>query len=589
MPADDVETDAARPARQSVGATVLAGLEGLEKWLQLLRKVAISLAVVVGIFIAIVVIGRSVYQEGIVIDPVIVQLADAKDGPTPELAALMIAKHIDAVQRAGLREWRKLYVDQTPNRIDLQVPGSPFTLRGGMREVGTLFGVNPPNVRASIVSRAVGSALVASVSVDGDPGARGPCEEDASAAGVDRLVNCIALNAMSVIDPKMVASYVFHDEERLCVDVDAGQPPEAKGDPVLREEKRIANRRAFCGFRKTQALIAEILKRGRAEDLPWVPYIYGRVHMARATALAGIDREEQLAELDQAIGRFADSQQRIPNSTSAIAILFEAYVKKGITIHEATRGLKWSDDPDSPMQWRLYLAESTFADAVRQLMRIPTRRDGTLDALVLRIEGSLYYRQWMIKAHRRTRSDSLAVAIGQPEELALLKHAAARYEASAKNATPITLFMDWGNVLRASGDFEGAASKYRLAADRLPGSWEPRINLVIAYLDRVIHGRSPAEPVQVLVALGAASNYLSWVSGGDPTPNLRVKVEAVLEKTGVPEDLKAFQSCYETAVADGDQRSRSLAGRKHCLDRAIQGVNNRVIGASRPPVKASAK
>lgn len=585
MPADDIEGKAVPPARPSLGATVFAALESVEKWLGLLRKVAVSLAVVLGVLLAVVLIGRSVHQQGIVVDPVTVQLVDSKDGPTPELAALKVAQQLDAIQRAGVGEWRRLYVDQASNPIDLQIPGSPFTLRGGMREVGAFLGYRPSTLRVTIVSRRASPGLVATVSVDGEPGVVGACEEYIDATGVDRLVACIALNAMSVIDPKVAASHVFHEEQKQCGGLDAGQPPEARTDPVLREQLRIDNRRKLCGFPRTQALIAETLKRGRAEDLPWVPYVYGKVHLARAAALAGIDQAERLSELDQAIGRFRDAQNRMQNSHSAVANLFEAYVKKGIAIHEATTRLDWSDDPQSVLQWRLHLAESTFADATRQLARIPPRRDGALDALVQRLEGTLYYRQWMVQAHRRTRSGDVTVAVGQPEELALLRLAVARFEASARNARPQTLYMDWGNALRALGDYENAAGKYRLAADLAPGAWEPRINLAIAYLDRVVHGKAPAETGHLLVALGAASDYLSWVSGGDPTPNLRVKVEAALAATGVGEDAALFQACYRTAVAAApEDRRKSLAGRKHCVDEAIRRVDARATLAPRQAV-----
>ncbi len=594
MPADDISGDQVPPARSSPGKAVLSALETVEKGLGLLRKVAVSLAVVVGVGLAALLIGRSVSQQGIVIDPVIVQLADSKDGPTPELAALKIAQQLDAIQRAGVGEWRRLYVDQSSNPIDLQIPGSPFTLRGGMREIGAFLGFKPPTIRAAIVSRRAVPGLVASVTVDGEPGATGACEEPLDASGVDRLIACIALNAMSVIDPKVAASHVFHQEQKQCVGIDVGQPPEARTDPVLREERRIENRRKLCGFGRTQALIAETLKRGRPEDLPWVPYVYGKVHLARAVALVGIDQSEQLSELDQAIGRFHDAQNRMKSSHSAVAHLFEAYVKKGIAIHEATTRLDWTDDPQSPLQWRLFLAESTFVDATRQLSQIPPRRDGALDALVQRLEGTLYYRQWMIQAHRRTRSGLLTVAVDQPEELALLRQAAQRYEAAARNAQPLSLYMDWGNVLRASGDYDRAAGMYRRAADLAPGSWEPRINLAVAYLDRVIHGKTPAETGHLLVGLGAASDYLSWVSGGDPTPNLRMKVEGALTKTGVVEDLGLFQACYILASgaagtagtgagAATDERWRSLAGRKHCVDEAIRRVDARTVRAPRPP------
>ena len=61
-------------------------------------------------------------------DPVIVQLPDLKTAPTPDLAAQQIARNIDLIQRAGVSEWRKLYVDQSSSPIDLQVPGASLAI-----------------------------------------------------------------------------------------------------------------------------------------------------------------------------------------------------------------------------------------------------------------------------------------------------------------------------------------------------------------------------------------------------------------------------------------------------------------------------
>lgn len=573
--------------RRTLGAILFAALQEFSTWVELIRKVAVSAAIVIGVTVAAFLICRSVYQEGIVIEPVIIQLADSRDGLTPELAALEIAKHIDKIQRAGVSEWRKLYVDQAADPIDLQIPGAPFTLRGGMRDIAALVGSKPPTIRASIAGGTASSPLIATVSVEGHVGAQATCKPDV-AAGMDGLLECIALNAMSFIDPKVAASYVFNDEAQKCTNLDADQPAEASA--VVRERQRIVNRRARCAFERTQALIAKVLERGRAEDLPWVPYVYGEVHLARASAAAEIDREEQLSELDQAIGRFAVAKTLMPESTSAIAVLFEAYVQKGISIHQATAAMQWSDDPTSPLQWRLYLAEATFAEAEKELNKLPERRPAALDALVRSLEGSLYYRQWMIKAHRRTKSAALTVAANLPEEVALLKQAKASYEAAARNARSFSLFMDWGNVLRASTDFEGAVSKYLLAADLSPDRYEPRINLAIAYLERVIYGNSPADPIEVLVALGATSNYLTWVSQGDPAPNLQAEIERALGATGFPEDLEKFNSFRAEALAHSTPDPwLYVAGRKYCIDQAIRQVNARVISAPRTPVKAGAR
>jgi len=563
-------------------------METLSKWLELLRKTFISFAVVIGIAVATLLIFREVCEEGIIIDPVIVQLNDFKEVLTPELAALHIARHIGEIQRSGLQEWSKLYVDQSPNSIDLQIPGAPFSLRTGMREVAALLGIKRQTIRASVVNRRISPALSATVNVVGDAAAQASCEDYADANGLDRILECIALNAITFIDPKVAASYVFDSEVKNCNNLDADQA--ASPTAIAKEYRRVLNRRDRCGFPRTQALIAKVLERGRAEDLPWVPYVYGKVHLARATALATIDRAQQLGELDQAIGRFADTNGQLPNSTSAIAILFEAHVKKGIAIHEATTGLKWSDDPASPLQWQFYLAQSTFGDAILQLRKLPTRRSQELDTLIQRLEGALYYRQWMIKAHQRTKSPVIVIAVGHPDEVALLELAEARYAAAARYSKTTSLFMDWGNALRALGRFDEAAKAYLRAADLSPDWYAPRLNLAFAYLDKVEYGIVPAESLHALIALGASSSYFAWVSGGDPFPNFLSKIERALMRTGVADDLDKFKSCKPSPQGNStDEKMAYVAAAKLCVDQVIAQISERVMDQPRAPVTAASQ
>lgn len=605
MPTDAIQPkpdEVAEPARPSRHAVFLAAMEGLARWLELIRKVSVSLAIVVAVGAAAFVIIRETSEEGVVIDPVVVYSGDFKEGLTPELAAQHVAKQVDAIQRAGTNEWRRHYfanllntsdlqipsahISQPSAPIDLQIPGAPFSLRASLREIFGIIGNKRPVVRVSIVNRITSSKLVASLSVGDGPESRASCEEKADASGLDRLFECIALKAMTFIDPRVAAAYVFQKEELACNDLDAGQASGA--DAIVREQQRIKNARERCGFAETQTLVARVLARGGKQDLPWAPFIYGKVHLARVGALSGIDRQQQLSEIDQAIGRLIDGAERF-STPSAVATLFEAYVKKGIILHEATTGMDWNDDPASPVQWYLYLAEATFADAASQLGKIPLARSAELGALIQCLEGSLYYRQWMIKAHRRTKSGMLTVATGQRDELALLEKASARYRAAASIASSPSLYMEFGNVLRASGNFDGAAEIYLRAADLVPDWFAPRLNLAIAYLDKVIHGKSPAEPIHVLVALGASSNYLSWVSGGDPVPNLQAKIQGALETTGFPEDQAALTKCIDDLHAPSGDKWRDLAGRRHCIDQAIQTISARVISGRRAPVKVSAK
>ncbi|MDB5487112.1 MAG: hypothetical protein JWQ58_827 [Reyranella sp.] len=570
---------AARPA-----VTAYQAFETMTKWLELLRKASISVAVVLAISVVTVLVVREACEEGIVIDPVIVQLNDLKEALTPELAALYIAKHIDGIQRSGVNEWRKLYVDQSPNPIDLQIPGAPLSLRTGVREIAGLLGFKRPTLKMSIVARRVTPVLAATVGIVGDPAARASCEEEADADGMERIFACLALNAVIFIDPKVAASYVFDAEEKSCAGLDTDLP--ANPTALEREQRRILNRKVRCGFARTQELIAKVLQAGRAEDLPWVPYVYGKIHLARAEALTGIDQEQQIGELDQAIGRFISTSSQLPTSTSAIAILFEAYVRKGIAIHDSTKNFDWSDDPASALQWKFWLAESTFNDAANQLKRLPARRSQELDTLVQRIEGTLYYRQWMIAAHRRLKSGEATVGLGNEEELAILRRSAERYAAAGRYLKTAALFMDWGNSLRALGKFDEAADLYLRAADLAPDDFRPRIDVATAYLDRVKYGPSPAEPLHVLIALGASSNYFAWISGRIPFDDFLNGIEAALANTGTVGDLALFQSCRPRPEGVSEaERTAYVAAAKNCVDQVIAQANGRVMRTPRSPVQ----
>ena len=193
---------------------------------------------------------------------------------------------------------------------------------------------------------------------------------------LDAVFECIALNAITFHDPKVAASYVFQREQAECNALDAGVVPELAD--LQREEHGIQNRRMRCSFDDTQKLLAKVLDSKRKSDRPWVLYLYGQIHMARSAALAGLGLQQQLSELDQAIARFRDFQKVMSTSPTAIAILMGAYLDKGIAIHQATPSLVWSDDPASLLQWRLKLAEQTFAEAEAQLHTIPARRSASL-------------------------------------------------------------------------------------------------------------------------------------------------------------------------------------------------------------------
>ena len=138
--------------------------------------------------------------------------------------------------------------------------------------------------------------------------------------------------------------------------------------------------------------------------------------------------------------------------------------------------MKWVDDPNSLLQKRLNIADMTFAEAAEQLQQLPKARSPSLDALASRLEGMLIYRQWMIDAHRRTKSGMTTVAMGNEAELAELKKAADKYAAAEAKAPGSAIdLMDWGNILRASGKFDDAivripARHRSRSVERRPGT-----------------------------------------------------------------------------------------------------------------------
>jgi tetratricopeptide (TPR) repeat protein len=555
-------------------------------WLDSLRKVVVAVAVTAAAIIVVAAIVREFSIGGIVIEPVVVKAADAADAPAPEVAARQIARHLDRIQRAGAREWQRAHVDEEIHRIDLQIPGSPLSLGGAAREVVALFGGTPMTVRSALARRPPPAGYSAVTGIAGDPGSIVNCQPEGEHT-LDAVFECIALNAITFHDPKVAASYVFQREQGECKALDMGVPPELAG--LQREEHRIQNRRLRCSFDGTQKLLAKVLDSKRKSDRPWVLYLYGQIHMARSAALAGLGLQQQLSELDQAIARFRDFQKLMSTSPTAIAILMEAYLDKGIAIHQSTPRLGWSDDAASPLQWRLKLAEQTFAEAEAQLNSIPARRSASLDALVGRLEGMLLYRQWMIAAHRRTKSAVLTVATGQPAELQQLGKAIAKFEAAdAKDLTSAGSLVDWGNMVRAAGRYDEAAALYRRAAD-LSASSDAAVNIVVVYLDQVVAGPKPADQGQLLKALGALSDYLAWTSGGGPYDQLIPKTKRALAQTGDADEVPTFESCLDKALATenaGDPtigRWQAAASLKLCVDGAIDRVNARSMGAAAKP------
>jgi tetratricopeptide (TPR) repeat protein len=545
--------------------------ERVANWFDGLRKVLVAAGVGAIVVIVLAAIVRELAMGGIAIDPVVVKATDTPDAPTPELAAQQIARQLDRIQRSGVQEWRRLHVDDGVRPVDLQIPGAPLSVRNVAREVVALFGLAPVTLRSALTRRGDGK-YAAVMSLAGDHGSMANCPTEGDDT-LDAIYECIAVSAIAFIDPKTAASYMFQREQAECKELDAGL---ADMPDLHREQHRINNRRDRCSFRKTQKLIAKMMGSTNKADLRWVPYIFGQIHMARAKALVGAGLQQQLSEIDQAIGRFRDSQRQMQDSPTAVAVLMNAFLLKGIFIHQTTPPMEWVDDPTSLLQKRLDIADMTFAEAAEQLQQLPKARSPSLDALVSRLEGLLIYRQWMIDAHRRTKSGRITVAMDDKAELAELEKAAAKYAAAeAKAPASASELLDWGNILRASGKFEEANVKYRRAVDLEPSNADPALNIVITYIDRFERNSGTPDTGHLLVALGSLSDYLAWLSDGGPYSSLLPKVQRLLGDVG---HGQAFDECLRntrTTPALSEAKVgkwKDAAPFKFCVDGAIDGI-----------------
>jgi tetratricopeptide (TPR) repeat protein len=545
--------------------------ERVANWFDGLRKVLVAAGVGAIVVVVLAAIVRELAMGGIAIDPVVVKATDTPDAPTPELAAQQIARQLDRIQRSGVQEWRRLHVDDGVRPVDLQIPGAPLSVRNAAREVVALFGLAPVTLRSALTRRGDGK-YAAVMSLAGDHGSMANCPTEGDDT-LDAIYECIAVSAIAFIDPKTAASYMFQREQAECKELDAGL---AEMPDLHREQHRINNRRDRCSFRKTQKLIAKMMGSTNKADLRWVPYIFGQIHMARAKALVGAGLQQQLSEIDQAIGRFRDSQRQMQDSPTAVAVLMNAFLLKGIFIHQTTPPMEWVDDPTSLLQKRLDIADMTFAEAAEQLQQLPKARSPSLDALVSRLEGLLIYRQWMIDAHRRTKSGRITVAMDDKAELAELEKAVAKYAAAeAKAPASASELLDWGNILRASGKFEEANVKYRRAVDLDPSNADPALNIVITYIDRFERNTGTPDTGHLLVALGSLSDYLAWLSDGGPYSSLLPKVQHLLADVG---HGQAFDECLRntrTTPALSEAKVgkwKDAAPFKFCVDGAIDGI-----------------
>ncbi len=121
----------------------------------------------------------------------------------------------------------------------------------------------------------------------------------------------------------------------------------------------------------------------------------------------------------------------------------------------------------------------------------------------------------------------------------------------------------WGNVLRGQpGDFGGfSVEKYLRRAPILnPADTSPRLNMAVAFLDRVEYAPAPAEPFHLLVALGATVGLpVLDIERRPVSPASRRWIASAPAHSGHAEDGEAFRRAHDSR----DGRTVTVAGSAH--------------------------
>lgn len=538
---------------------------------------------------------RECRYDGITLEPVIVKGPGGEAGPTPEMAAQQIATYIDKIQRTGAREWRPHDLAEGDQTVNIQIPGSSLNVESVVREIASLFPHRQRILRISITANPRGGGYTSAIAVsDSASTMRTTCDAGNKPGALAEMFECLAVEAMKTIDPLFAASYVLSVEQALCANFRPDQV--SAGNPVADKKRLLEVLRDYCSFGRTRTLVSVIIDRGRPDDQPWVSYIYGKLHLARADAIAKVDQEAQWYEFDRAISRFQEfPQQNDVLPASALAIQMDAYIKNGLSIHESVRSLKWSEYA-AVIKYRLKAAETILDDAAQRLKALADRRqksvtsgsaqakavDGNqVDSMVSHLRGLILYRQWMIEMQKRHWKKPIDFAEGDKEEKQL-SDSVSFFEAAYRQGRQTSwLFLDWGNSLRALGKFEEAAKQYRRAGDIAPGDYAPILNVAITLLEKSKINAATATMADHFEAVRHASNYLTWVGAGGPYDNLVDKIADALSVVGDGSEARDFADCrkkFEQYEAPPKQSDLShTAALKLCVDEARDSLAKRVV------------
>jgi tetratricopeptide (TPR) repeat protein len=557
------------------------------------------------VVIVVAVVGVQVAHEclsdGLLLEPVVVKGQVGEGGPTAEMATQQIAIHIDKVQRSGAREWRRLSFAENEPTVSIQIPGSSMTLDGLAREIAELLPQRRRILKVSIAANPSGSGYVAALAVSRNGRLRRKtCEVDKQPGALNRMFECIAIEAMKTVDPLYAASYVLSIEEERCRRYEREWL--APTDAVSEMTRRLQVLRDYCAFPRTRAMAASIVRRGNEADRPWVSYIYGKLHLARADAVAKADAEGQRDEINRAIRRFGESSPGdLP--ASARAILMEAYIKNDLSFQASIEQLNRSAEADF-IKHRLNDAAKGLSEAMDLLekpMKTAAKKSTLWDAVTSGIEpalpaddarlvsisshmrGLVQYRQWVINSRWRYQTGEFGFVEGTAEReqmQAVLRHFS---EAGGRSRQTFEFYVEWGNAHRALGDFRNAIANYRRAGDLAPDNYIPFVNVAVAMLEKAKASRDVLEQFD---ALRQTSSYLTWISEGGPFTTFVTRIaEALLlvNDDGKVDDslVEDFAFCrwslspYEANPGVSDMSH--TAALKYCVDQARDSLARRLV------------
>jgi tetratricopeptide (TPR) repeat protein len=555
----------------------------------------------------IAVVGVQVVHEclsdGLLLEPVVVKGQVGEGGPTVEMATQQIAIHIDKVQRSGAREWRRLSFAENEPTVSIQIPGSSMTLDGLAREIAELLPQRRRILKVSIAVNPSGTGYVAAVAVSRNgTHRRKTCEVDKQPGALNRMFECIAIEAMKSVDPLYAASYVLSIEEERCGRYEREwlAPTNAVSDM----KRLLQGLRDYCAFPRTRAMVASIVRRGSEADRPWVSYIYGRLHLARADAVAKLDAESQRDEIDRAIRRFGESSPgNLP--ASARAILMEAYIKNDLSFQTSIEQLNRSAEADF-IKHRLKGAAQSLSEAMDLLEKPPaaapqankftlweavasgiepasTARDPRLTSISSHMHGLITYRQWVIDTRSRYPKGEFGFVQGAAEKELMEKVLHYFGEADGRSRQTFEFYVEWGNAYRALGDFKSAIKKYRKAGDLAPDNYIPFVNVAVAMLEKAKGSHKLPDQFE---ALRQTSSYLTWISEGGPFTTLADRIAEALLLVNANKEVdhslvEDFAFCrFSLSIHEADPGVSDMshtAALKYCVDQARDSLARRLV------------